>query len=592
MTHQAITIDGPASLDLDDALWAEPLDGGVQLRVFVADPARMVAVGSDVDLRAWDMVETHYFPTGSKPMLPPGISEHRASLLAGRRRRVLEVCLRFDRSGERIGYEVRQDVEIRSTGQLHYGQVPEILGNENDRLHPQVRLLTDLAQILLARRRREGALALYDLSTGLLTSEEGSLRWVEEDRSTLGHVVVQEAMIAANGALAEFCAQKQVPVLFRNHEASAACPQREDLQRWLAEMVVVPRDLAAQRARVLETVLGRARYGVELRGHFGLALGAYMHATSPIRRLADLINHRQVGAYLRGQELPYHRDTLSEAAERINAWKDAQRERKTERMKEKADQLLSRRAAIGMRSLEPSAFSRVVKLAVRSPSAPDPALQAEVSRRCREGTLMPMDACHILWAEQDAWAPLRQDVARFLEDYPHVAVSLESLSATLTSSPIKVDSVAPDASGFVATASRRGFQLTGQGRTKKAASQDALLRHFCAMAGIDRRTAADAPAPAPATTAAPCKPSVRLPDPESVDPISEIQLYCQASGIDLPAYQYEEKTERGKPMFACQISISALRITASSAPKPSKKEAKREAALRAIQTLRADRCTA
>jgi len=49
-------------------------------------------------------------------------------------------------------------------------------------------------------------------------------------------------------------------------------------------------------------LMQRANYSSENLGHFGLNLDAYVHFTSPIRRYPDLIVHRQLKAFLKGQE--------------------------------------------------------------------------------------------------------------------------------------------------------------------------------------------------------------------------------------------------------------------------------------------------
>ena len=52
--------------------------------------------------------------------------------------------------------------------------------------------------------------------------------------------------------------------------------------------------------QVLRT-MEKARYSVEPKGHFGLALKDYSHFTSPIRRYPDTSIHRILSAYLEGE---------------------------------------------------------------------------------------------------------------------------------------------------------------------------------------------------------------------------------------------------------------------------------------------------
>ena len=58
-------------------------------------------------------------------------------------------------------------------------------------------------------------------------------------------------------------------------------------------------------AHLIQTVLLRsmsqAVYSPENKGHFGLALDAYAHFTSPIRRYPDLLVHRAIRHCLAGK---------------------------------------------------------------------------------------------------------------------------------------------------------------------------------------------------------------------------------------------------------------------------------------------------
>lgn len=120
-------------------------------------------------------------------------------------------------------------------------------------------------------------------------------------------------MIAANVQAARFLARRKIPALYRVH-ASPPAQKYEDLLEFLKEFKlklppleqVTPADFTALLHKVrnrpdnelIQSVLLRAQsravYLPENHGHFGLALDAYAHFTSPIRRYPDLLVHRAI----------------------------------------------------------------------------------------------------------------------------------------------------------------------------------------------------------------------------------------------------------------------------------------------------------
>jgi ribonuclease R len=97
---EGITIDGPDSRDLDDAIWIEPTDTGAVLSVHIADVSELVAIGSILDKVAIARTTTQYFKNGNAPMLPRPLSEDKLSLLEYQDRPTLTVRVTLNHKAE------------------------------------------------------------------------------------------------------------------------------------------------------------------------------------------------------------------------------------------------------------------------------------------------------------------------------------------------------------------------------------------------------------------------------------------------------------------------------------------------------------
>jgi len=80
----------------------------------------------------------------------------------------------------------------------------------------------------------------------------------------------------------------------------------DELMHEIAAAAGDPDLFAKLRGRLLST-LRTATYDPTVHGHYGLRLSAYAHVTSPLRRVADLINQRII-----------HRVTIALATEALN----------------------------------------------------------------------------------------------------------------------------------------------------------------------------------------------------------------------------------------------------------------------------------
>ena len=94
------SIDNDDSEDLDQLSVAEQLpEGGVRLRVAVADVASTVCPGTAIDAHAGQNTTSVYTAAKVFPMLPEKLSTNLTSLGPGQDRLAVVVAMEFDKSG-------------------------------------------------------------------------------------------------------------------------------------------------------------------------------------------------------------------------------------------------------------------------------------------------------------------------------------------------------------------------------------------------------------------------------------------------------------------------------------------------------------
>ncbi|HEX9190864.1 MAG TPA: RNB domain-containing ribonuclease, partial [Candidatus Deferrimicrobiaceae bacterium] len=225
---------------------------------------------------------------------------------------------------------------IRSRARLTYDEVHDCLAGDGhgtrDRGAPGGKIPPDVGRMLrhmataagwltLARSAR-GALD-FDLPEARVAVEGGMPVSVRAAQRWESHRLIEEFMLLANTAVAEYLSKRGDPFLFRIHEEPAEDrveefetaagrllrrsrpTDRRDLTSRLQAWAALARGGKYERPvhMMLLRSLMLARYGPESRGHFGLALTRYTHFTSPIRRYPDLVVHRVLKAALGDRSL-------------------------------------------------------------------------------------------------------------------------------------------------------------------------------------------------------------------------------------------------------------------------------------------------
>lgn len=305
-----ITIDGEDARDFDDAVFAEPDGDGFHCIVAIADVSCYVTPASALDRDAVERGNSAYFPDRVVPMLPERLSNGLCSLKPDEDRYALVVHLWISPEGVTTRHRFERAL-IRSCARMTYAQVQKIADSAAP--HPQITPLFAAYAALTRERDRRGALALHLPEHKIQLDASGNVRAILPKDDFESHRLIEAYMVAANVAAAEFILKHKGHGIYRVHQPPDKL-KLQDLHALLTHMgYSLPKGdgiAPSHFNRVLKKALGTAEelivhqailraqmqafYAPECLGHFGLALQKYCHFTSPIRRYADLMVHREI----------------------------------------------------------------------------------------------------------------------------------------------------------------------------------------------------------------------------------------------------------------------------------------------------------
>lgn len=571
-------IDGPTTQDRDDAFRVDETENGWTITVHVADVAGSVPAGSGSDLNARAAGATIYGARRTIPMLGSEV-EQAATLKHSTVRPSVVIEVQLDGQGSAVGRSIKRGVTENAKA-LTYASATTILTSGEGNYLRDLAAAQRLAMMLLERRRNAGALALYDLRDGWTTTEEGVLVPLADAEKNVAYIIVQEMMIAANSAVSTWAAEHELPILFRNHQANAVAPSVKEIAQDIAvaqESADPQSNFQTLRQRTSIT-LRKATYGPRLLGHYGLNLPTYTHATSPLRRYADLVTQRQILALLDGAEPPYSAADLDAIADELRAAADDRSRAIHEREKARDVRrtLTAVEKAQTLADLSPERWLKTLKLATKGPAL-EP-IEIEVRRRITEGLLDHQDGHFILHAANPEWTQLQDDV---LEHIGHVNHALASMLLN------QYTQLHPDAPSIRVAATQTGpshqpvFSVVVKvGETvlpRRSASTAKLAQHRAAHAALSHLLGREVPvdesvvSPSEAPGKAPAAPVAE-------NPISWLAEHAQKTRQSPPSYSIVNEGTAQAPLFTCEVVYSAAPGFIGEASAATKAEAKTQAA--------------
>ena len=321
-----VTIDGEDARDFDDAVFCQKQGKGWKLWVAIADVSYYVRPKSALDTEAYNRGNSVYFPNRVVPMLPEKLSNGLCSLNPQVDRLCMVCEMTISAKGKMTDYQFYEAV-MNSHARLTYHKVAKILEKDTAlceryaSLVPHLQDLHEMYRALVKARQQRGAIEFETIESKFIFNALGRIERIEPVVRNDAHKIIEECMILANIASANFMEKHQEPALYRIH----AVPGEEKLtafRSFLAECGLslsggnkpTPMDYAQLLEQIkprpdhelIQTMLLRsmsqAVYSADNIGHFGLALEEYAHFTSPIRRYPDLTLHRGIKYLLAKQK--------------------------------------------------------------------------------------------------------------------------------------------------------------------------------------------------------------------------------------------------------------------------------------------------
>ncbi len=321
-----VTIDGADARDFDDAVFCSKTSKGWKLLVAIADVSHYVQPGSALDLEAKNRSTSVYFPEQVIPMLPEVLSNGLCSINPDEDRLSMVCEMVINEQGQVIRSRFF-DAVMRSHDRLTYDKVSAMLEHNHTKLRkkykpvlPHLEEMYALYKAMRGQREIRGAMDFDTQETQIVFAEDRKIEKIIPVQRNDAHKLIEEFMIAANSAAARYLNRKKMPRLLRIHEGPSD-EKISTLKTFLGELGLhmgggdkpTPVDYMhltssikdRPDAHLIQTVLLRsmsqAVYSPEKKGHFGLALEAYTHFTSPIRRYPDLMVHRAIRHCLQGK---------------------------------------------------------------------------------------------------------------------------------------------------------------------------------------------------------------------------------------------------------------------------------------------------
>ncbi len=290
LTHlKTYSIDDSQTFEIDDAISLEKISCQHKLWIHIASPTSYFEYQSAIDKNARKLVSTVYLSTNTYYMLPELLINNVFSLSDKEKRESLSLGVIFNEDGSVSSSEVVQSV-IKVDFRLNYTEADELI----DYAPKEEEDLSIISTILQSRkcwRKNSGAMEILE-SYGKIIVQDNipTLKIIDP---TLSRQLISEAMILYGYIISNFTKVNNIAVPYR---------VQERMDRVSKDKIHDP-DNHVLYNFLLKRTMGKSYYSINPMPHSSLGLTSYLHATSPIRRYADLIVNYQLNRFINNKDL-------------------------------------------------------------------------------------------------------------------------------------------------------------------------------------------------------------------------------------------------------------------------------------------------
>ena len=304
LTHlKTYTIDDSKTVEIDDAISLEQVSGQKKLWIHIASPASYIEYQSGIDEKARKLVSTVYLSTNTYYMLPEALINNVFSLSDKEKRESLSLGVILNDDGSISSTEIVQSL-IQVDYRLDFTEADELI-DYAPKEEIDLSLISTILESRKSWRKNLGSIEILE-SYGKIVVED-KIPNIKIIDPTLSRQLISEAMILYGDIISNFTKLNKIPVPYRVQERSDKV-SKDNIQ--LSDNKILYNFL-------LKKTMGKTYYSINPMQHDSLALTSYLHATSPIRRYADLLVHYQLNRFLNNKVL-ISKDDVQQIIHEIN----------------------------------------------------------------------------------------------------------------------------------------------------------------------------------------------------------------------------------------------------------------------------------